>query len=350
MIAVFDQVARFVRSARADIDREHRLDAGHPAPVDELVGAELVGLRRAPGQVEPHRPLLLRSDAVLPVVAGQEVAARIAHDRRPELARQRQHVAAKSVRVGRRMAGLVDAAVDAAAHVLDEGAEDPAVERRQDEVAIDDDARFQHGCVPVVRSGTVTARSSKQVIQQVVDPVLRRPPAPRRSACVPSMAGAISSPMMSCDGELALHAAPAAARRSRSAWRCPAGAAAPGTQRCRRSTGTPGRWPVRAQSKSLSARNFSSRNAALRCCGRCAPSTGITQAWPSTKDASRPRNSCGKGYDGVAAGQGAAGLARLGFEVADQPGADDVDTAVAVEEAVGRRRVVLVLAWSDPPA
>ena len=45
-------------TARAEVDREHRLDAGAPAPVDELVGAERVGLGRQPGEVEPPRPAL----------------------------------------------------------------------------------------------------------------------------------------------------------------------------------------------------------------------------------------------------------------------------------------------------
>ena len=238
------------------------------------------------------------------------------------------------------MAGLVDAAIDAAAHVFDEGAEDPAVEGRQDEVAIGDDARFQHGCVPVVRSGTVTARSSKQVIQQVVDPCLGG-----RQRLVDRL-GAFDGRRQFLaddvgDGELALHAAAAGATRSRSAWRRSAGAGSARNAGLSTIDRKAGRCPVRAQSKSLSARNFSSRNAALRC--RSVRSlTGITQACPSTKDASRPRNSCGIGIHGVTAGQGAAGSPRLGFEVADQPGTDDVDTAVAVQEAVGRRRVILV--------
>jgi hypothetical protein len=51
------------------------------APLDELVGAELVGLERVPGPLEHGGPLGLRPDAVEPVVAGDEVAARVAHDR-----------------------------------------------------------------------------------------------------------------------------------------------------------------------------------------------------------------------------------------------------------------------------
>ena len=47
----------------------------------ELVGAEPIGLDVVPGQLGPRRTLILRADAVLPVVAGGEVAARPAQDR-----------------------------------------------------------------------------------------------------------------------------------------------------------------------------------------------------------------------------------------------------------------------------
>ena len=71
--------------------------------------------------------LLDRADAVLPIVAGDEVAAGIAHDRRAELLDEGEHVAAEALRVGGRMAGLVDAAIDATAEMLDEGAEQAGV-------------------------------------------------------------------------------------------------------------------------------------------------------------------------------------------------------------------------------
>ena len=137
MVAVFDQVARRIAAARAEIDREHRLDVGGAAPVDELVGAERVRLGRHPGKVEPARAILHRPDAVLPVVAGDEIAARIAHDGGRELAHHREHVLAEALLVGLRMAGLEDAAIDAAAEMLDEGAEQPPVGRADHVVAVE---------------------------------------------------------------------------------------------------------------------------------------------------------------------------------------------------------------------
>src|SRR3546814_17534011 len=57
MVAIFEEVLRLGRPARAEVDREHRLDVGGLAPVHEFVGAELVGLGRAPGEIEPDGAL-----------------------------------------------------------------------------------------------------------------------------------------------------------------------------------------------------------------------------------------------------------------------------------------------------
>src|SRR3546814_19278230 len=86
LVAIFEEVLRLGRPARADVDREHRLDVGGLAPVHEFVGAELVGLGRAPGEIEPDGALVLGADAVFPIIARGELAARIAHERGHQLA------------------------------------------------------------------------------------------------------------------------------------------------------------------------------------------------------------------------------------------------------------------------
>jgi hypothetical protein len=50
----------------------------------------------------------------------------------------------------------------------------------------------------------------------------------------------------------------------------------------------------------------------------------------------------GIGHDRVAVGQRPAGRVRLRLERADHPGADQIDPAVAVHEAAGGGRIVLV--------
>ena len=141
--------ARPVGAAGPEIDREHRLQIGLPAPVHELVGAEGVRLDRQPGEVELLRPLLDRPDPVLPVVAGDEVAARIADDRRAQLAHQLQHVAAEALLRRRRMPGLVEPAVDATAEVLDEGPEKPGVGRPDHVGPVQGQLRLVHHVVPL---------------------------------------------------------------------------------------------------------------------------------------------------------------------------------------------------------
>jgi hypothetical protein len=149
VVAVLDELAGGVGPAGAEIDRQHGLDAGAAAPVDELVGAEGVGLGRLPSQVEPPRPLLDRPDAVLPVVAGDEVAAWVAHDGGRQLAHQRQHVAAKAPLVGGRVARLPDPLVDAAPEMLDEGAEEAPVGCADGEVVVEKHLAIRHGRTPL---------------------------------------------------------------------------------------------------------------------------------------------------------------------------------------------------------
>jgi hypothetical protein len=59
-----------------------------------------------------------------------------------------QRVAAETVLVGGRMAGLVDAAVDGAAEMLEEGAVDALVDRADAEIPMDRNARFHSRRVP----------------------------------------------------------------------------------------------------------------------------------------------------------------------------------------------------------
>ena len=51
MVAVFDEIARRIAAARAEVDGEHGLDLCRATPVDELVGAEPVGLGGEPGKI-----------------------------------------------------------------------------------------------------------------------------------------------------------------------------------------------------------------------------------------------------------------------------------------------------------
>jgi hypothetical protein len=152
-VAVLDQFGGLGDAAGAQVDRHHRLDLGQLGPAHELVEPEGVALQRPPGQVQAPRAVTDRADPVLPAVVGDEVAARVAHQRDTELADQLEHVGAQPVGVRRRVAGLEDAGVDAATHVFDERAEEPPVDRTDGEGGVEGQPSLVH--VALLSAGSV---------------------------------------------------------------------------------------------------------------------------------------------------------------------------------------------------
>ena len=120
VVRVLEQIDRFPDPPGAQVDGHHGLDLRLAGPPHELVESELVGLGGVPGQVQPPRTLIRRPHPVLPAVAGDEVAAGIPDGRHAELSDQFQHVLAKPIVIGGRVARLVDAGVDTPPHVFDE--------------------------------------------------------------------------------------------------------------------------------------------------------------------------------------------------------------------------------------
>ena len=106
--------------------------------------AHLVGLRGVPGEVEAGGALLARAHAVLPAEARDEVAAGVADGGDAHLLHELDDVLAEALVVGGRVAGLVDAVVHVAAEVLDEAAEDVAVDRAYGEGGVEGEACVLH--------------------------------------------------------------------------------------------------------------------------------------------------------------------------------------------------------------
>src|SRR5699024_7581448 len=96
--------------------------------------------RGVPGQVVAHGTLLDRAHAVLPAVAGDEVAAGVAHGAHAQLAGELEDVLAEALLIGLGVLGLVDAGVHAPAQVLDEGAEGAPTHRRDTEGGIESES------------------------------------------------------------------------------------------------------------------------------------------------------------------------------------------------------------------
>src|SRR5205809_1696937 len=129
-VAVLNQSRSHFRAARAEIHPQERLATCLPAPGDEFVGAKLVGFERVPGAVEDTRPVLIRSHSVKPVIAGNEIAARVADDGYAQLPDFVYHVVAESVGVPELGSRLVDPGVDRPSEMLQKRAEKPAVQFR----------------------------------------------------------------------------------------------------------------------------------------------------------------------------------------------------------------------------
>ncbi|MGC4048327.1 MAG: hypothetical protein QM757_01240 [Paludibaculum sp.] len=111
--------------------------------MEELIGAEAVRVEVAPGVVRADGPLGLGSDAVLPVVAGGEVATGPAEQGDAEVFGSFHDVFSETACIGKRAAFLVDAAIDAAAEVFGEIAEHVRMDFADFAVCVDLDASLR---------------------------------------------------------------------------------------------------------------------------------------------------------------------------------------------------------------
>jgi hypothetical protein len=93
----YGRLQELVSAASAWIETKQWLGLHQSAPRKEFIGTELVGLERIPGTLEHLRPQVLRADTVQPVVARNEIAARVTHDGHPEAGDFGQHVFTEAV-------------------------------------------------------------------------------------------------------------------------------------------------------------------------------------------------------------------------------------------------------------
>ncbi len=128
-VAVFHPRLRLVHGARAHVDADVRLGAHGAAILDELVGAEPIRLLRVPGELAPARPIIERPHTVEPVVSADEVAAGPSQDGYAQRSYHVEHVTPESALVTERRSLIENAAIDAAADMLDEVPKDPPVHR-----------------------------------------------------------------------------------------------------------------------------------------------------------------------------------------------------------------------------
>ena len=102
------------------------------APSHEFIRTELICVGGVPSFIQHARAALLGADAVEPVVAGNEIAARIANDGNSHLAHFFHNVLAESVGIREFRAWIKYAFVNRTSQVLQERSKEIAVERRRD--------------------------------------------------------------------------------------------------------------------------------------------------------------------------------------------------------------------------
>ena len=121
-IAVIHQLCRFLRRPGPQVDRHQDLCPAVRRKACELIGSHFIGFQHIPCHFLSHGPFFLRADTVLPVVAGHEVAARIAYSRHSQLTDQLLDIIAEAVFIRRGMPRLIDSVVDTASQMLHKGA------------------------------------------------------------------------------------------------------------------------------------------------------------------------------------------------------------------------------------
>jgi len=144
-VDIFDEIARLIQTARAQVDRQHHLGADGIAPVAEFMHADGVAVRRVPGKVQPGWPLVARTDAILPVIGRNKVAAGIAHIGDVQVAHQLRHIAPHPVLVGGRVIRLVNAGINRPAQMFQKSRIDAGVYSGNGEIPVGSDLSLHHG-------------------------------------------------------------------------------------------------------------------------------------------------------------------------------------------------------------
>ena len=116
-VAVFHPVAHLFHRAGSGVGADERLASYLPAPFDELVGAESVGILHLPGFVEDGLPV--GTDPVVPMVGGHETSTGPSDDRNLEFLHGLDDIGTETVLVGKRIPGTEYAPVNLPVEMLD---------------------------------------------------------------------------------------------------------------------------------------------------------------------------------------------------------------------------------------
>ena len=125
--------------------------------VQEFVRAEVIALHRAPGHFQAWRPLVAGADPIRPAIVRGKVATRPTQVGHVQFPGGIENIAPEAVLVGKRGMLFKDAAIDAAAKMLNEISEDEGIDVANDSFGVDFHAGAQRSLL-----GTQDERGSAQ--------------------------------------------------------------------------------------------------------------------------------------------------------------------------------------------
>ena len=150
MVGILDHVPCLLRTAGTQVDAIHGGDIGLAAPVAKFMQAHFVGLCGRPGKIQSLGAV--GAHGVLPVKAGYKVAAGVTHGGHAQVAHLLQHILPETLGVRGGVAGLIDAAIYGAAHVLDEGTIDAGINLTDGVCLVQGNACVHHCAGPPCKS------------------------------------------------------------------------------------------------------------------------------------------------------------------------------------------------------
>ena len=110
-VTVLYQISCFFCASGTKIHRHHNLTAGTLCPLLELINTNLIGLDGTPGKLQTARTLCTVAGTVLPTITGNEITARITHQRHLHLLNHFHNITAEAHVIRSLMTRLINTAV-----------------------------------------------------------------------------------------------------------------------------------------------------------------------------------------------------------------------------------------------
>ena len=118
VVCIFNNVARAFCAARAEVYGIHNFTACLFCPIVKLVKPHFICLGRLPGKVKSFRALAYRTHRILPIKARHKVAARVSYNGHAEIFNKRKNIFSEALLVCFGVIGLINAAVNGSAEML----------------------------------------------------------------------------------------------------------------------------------------------------------------------------------------------------------------------------------------